>query len=169
MPTQRTTGRIVVLLVAFSMIVSVGTVGVAAQSDQPDWADSLYQNAQSMVSTYNEQVTADDLGQAAGQLKGEKIDLVVTDRQSGETATFSFRMTEDLKIVELSKGPRDDATLKMTTTRATVERINGANHPGVAFRNAVKSRDIEIHGVTLVNKVKWGVINAVGGALGLFG
>jgi hypothetical protein len=161
--------RLLPVLVAVLVVGSVATAGVAAQSDQPAWADDLYGDAEEMVGTYNEQVSASDLGVAAGQLKGERVNLVITDRSSGETATFSFRMNSELQITQLKQGARDDATLQMTTNRATVERINEANSPGAVFRNAIKSRDIKISGVSTINKVKWTVINGVGGALGLFG
>ncbi|MEA5407134.1 hypothetical protein VB773_05770 [Haloarculaceae archaeon H-GB2-1] len=147
---------------------SVVTAGVAAQTNQPGWADDLYTDAETMVSTYNEQVEGKDLGTAAGQLKGEKINLVISDGQTAEVATFSFRMDNELRITELKKGARDDATLEMATNRQTVQKINEANSPGFVFRNAIKSRDISINGVSTVNKIKWTVINGVGGALGLF-
>lgn len=129
----------------------------------------MYGNASQMVPTYNDQITRQDLGVAAGQLKGETVNLVVTDRASGETAVVSFRMTRQLNIRDLSKGPRDDATLKMTASRATVERISNSQSPGAAFRTAVKNDDIKISGLTLVNKVKWTAINAARGVMGLFG
>lgn len=163
-----TTRRAIVALLVVTLVSSAIAHPAMAQSDQPDWADDLYEDAQSMVGTYNEQVTEADLGRAAGQLKGERINLVITDQSSGETATFSFRMDEQLRITELDDAPREDATLRMTTDRQTVDRINSAEQPGQEFRDAVRNRDIEITGVSMVNKVKWTVINSVGGALGVF-
>jgi hypothetical protein len=158
----------IVVLVALT-VIGAGSLPAVAQSTQPGWADDLYQRTQGMVSTYNEQVTEDDLGFAAGQLTGERINLLITDETSGETATFSFRMDDQLRITQLAQGPREDATLRMTTTRATVDQIINAEQPAQVFRSAVRRGDITIRGVTVVNQIKWTAINTVGDALGLFG
>ena len=172
MPTEalpRSIASVLLLGALLLVAVAFATGGAAAQSDQPAWADPMYQNASEMVPTYNDQVSEEDLGLAAGQLKGERINLVVTDNSRGETATVSFRMTEKLEIRELSKGDRDDATLRMTTSRSTVERISDSTSPGVSFRSAVMDEEIEISGLTTVNSVKWTAINTVRSVASLFG
>lgn len=168
MSEEYSSHAVLVAGLAVVLAVALAAGGAAAQSDRPGWASNLAENTSEMVSTYNDQVSEEDLGTAAKQLAGERVNLVVEDDATDETATVSFRMTKDLEIREFSPGPREDATLRMTASRATVERIVDADRPGVAFRSAIKSRDVRISGVGLVNQVKWTVINEVGGALGFF-
>lgn len=149
------------VLLATLLVVSVASFGIGAglaQSDQPAWADEMFGNFEGFVSAYNENVDASDLGMAADQLKNERVNLIVTD-SDGTQATASFRMNGQLQIQELEQGTRDDATLKMTTDRATIERILESNNPATAFQNALADGDIRIGGIGLVNSVKWAVIN----------
>lgn len=149
------------VLLATLLVVSVASVGVGsalAQSDQPAWGDEMFEDFGGFVSAYNENVDASDLGIAAGQLKDERVNLIVTD-SDGTEATASFRMNGQLQIQDLEQGTRDDATLKMTTDRATIERILESNNPATTFQNALTGGDIRIDGLGLVNSVKWTVIN----------
>lgn len=166
--SQLSVGAVAAVVVVF-VGLGLASAGVAAQSEQPAWADSMYENASQMVPAYNGQITDRDLGPASGQLKAERVNLVATDETTGETATVSFRLTDQLEIEDLSKGPRDDATIKMTTSRATVEQISASETPGNAFQAAIKSDRIKISGLTWSNTVKWAVINAVRGVLNVLG
>ncbi len=151
------------LLIATVVVVSVASFGVGpalAQSDQPGWADEMFGDFEGFVSTYNENVDASDLGIAADQLKNERVNLIVTDGD-GTQGTASFRMNAQLQIQELEQGTRDDATLQMTTDRATIDRILGSNNPTNAFQNALTDGDIRIDGIGLINSVKWAVINVL--------
>lgn len=165
--TKITGTTVVVLVVALSM---VATPAVAETQQQPDWVDETFADSSTMVSTYNENVDADALGTAGGQLAGETINLDVT-AADGSTATFSFEMTEDLRIENLDRGPREDATMEMHTERSTFEAIAHAPNPERKFRTAVEQGDVEIGGVGVVNSAKWGVLNGVAEfarSLGLF-
>ncbi len=151
------------LLIATVVVVSVASFGVApalAQSDQPAWADEMFGSFEGFVSTYNENVDASDLGIAADQLKNERVNLIVTDAD-GTQGTASFRMNAQLQIQELEQGTRDDATLKMTTDRATIDRILESNTPTTAFQNALMDGDIRIDGIGVINSLKWAVINVL--------
>jgi len=143
------------LAVAVALVASPVT---AQATDQPDWAESAYENSSSMVDSYNDAVSASDLGPAADQLKGEVVNLRV-EGDDGSTATFSFEVTDDHRIEGLQQGTRDDATLKMTVEKDAYERITSAEDPSAAFKSALRSGDVGISGIGAVNGVKWGAIN----------
>lgn len=158
--------RIATIVLTATLVFLAAIAGpVGAQSDQPEWADDMYAQLEGMVGTYNENIDASDLGVAGDQLKNEKVNLVVTDTD-GTEATASFRMDGDLQIQELKQGTRDDATMKMTTDRATLTGIVESNDPSAAFQNAITGGDITIDGLGTVNAVKWVVINTL---VSLFG
>jgi hypothetical protein len=159
------------VLLAF-LVVTSGVVVAQSDtaSDQPAWADAAFAEYEGMVAVYNESITAVDLGVAGEQLSGERVNFVVTDGD-GETATFSFRMDDQLRMTELQQGARSDATLKMSTDRTTLNEVVTADNPAVAFRNAVAGGDITFDGLGTTNAVKWVVINTVASlarSLGLF-
>jgi hypothetical protein len=167
MPRLLTTRSLITVFVVLGL--TLAATPALAQS-QPAWSNEMYEKMSPMVEKYNAKINADDLGIAAGQLKGEKVNLVVTDTD-GSQATASFRMDDGLKMRDLQQGERDDATLKMSTDRATMERIISANNPAVTFQNAVVSGDISIDGIGATNAVKWTAINVASGIarwLGLF-
>jgi hypothetical protein len=151
----------VVLLVALSTVTPL----VGAQSSQPAWGDDLFRNAEDMAERYNSFMEGSEPSRIAKQVAGEKINLVITDRSSGETVTFSFRSDDRVRLRELRQEPRDDATLTMSTDRATIRKINAADRPHIVYKDAIESGDIKITGVTLVNKLKWSAINLAGSLL----
>lgn len=151
------------LFVALVVVVAAGSIvsGAAlAQSDQPDWANELYEEMGPMVDRYNENVDADDAGVAGDQLKDENVNLVVSDA-NGTDASVSFHMNDQLQIEELSQGTRDDATMRMSTDRATMDTIIASDTPSSAFQSAITSGDISIDGIGAVNAVKWAIINVL--------
>jgi len=169
--TPRT--RWIVALLALLVVTSgLAAAQSADQSDadQPEWADAAFDQFAGMVAVYNESITAVDLGVAGDQLENERVNLVVTD-DDGASATFSFRLDGRLRMTELDQGPRSDATLRMSTDRATFDEVLGADNPAVVFRDAVADGDIRLSGIGTTNAVKWVVINTVAGlarSLGLF-
>ncbi|MFB6250575.1 MAG: hypothetical protein ABEI27_02625 [Halobellus sp.] len=157
-------------LLALLVITSGVATAQSGQSSQPDWADKAYDEFSGMVATYNESITQVDLGIAGDQLSNERVNLVVTDAD-GETATFSFRMDNQLRMTELDQGPRSDATLRMSTDRETFNETLTADNPAAAFRDAVASGEIRFSGIGTGNAIKWTVINSaadIARSLGLF-
>lgn len=144
----------------------VGAAGpVAAQSDEPAWSDSLYDQFAGMVGEYNENVEPSDLGVASNLLAGKSVNIYV--EGDGGTAVYSFTMDDGNRITDLSRERNPDAQLKMTTDRATVQRVSSSSNPAAAFQTAVESGDIVIGGEDghLVEQVTWGVVNALRGVL----
>jgi hypothetical protein len=157
-------------IVGIVVLVLLGTVTpiAGAQSAAPAWGDDLFRNAEDMAERYNSFGEGTTPSFTAKQLAGERVNLVITDSNSGESVTFSFLSDDRVRIQELRQGPRDDATLTMSTDRATIRTINAADRPHIAYSNAIESGDITITGVTMVNKLKWSAINIAGSLIRLF-
>lgn len=161
----------VVLSIAL-VVAAIGAVAtpVAAQSDQPGWAVEMFEDMQPMVETYNANVDADDFGILAGQLRGENVNLVVDDPANGTEASLSFTLDNELRMQEVELGTRDDATIRMSTDKATMDRIIASDAPETEFQSAVVDDDITISGIGVVDSVKWMAVNIVADVLrGIFG
>lgn len=161
-----------VLLSIAVVLATAGAVATpaAAQSDQPDWAVDMFDRMGPMVETYNENVDPDDFGWIAGLLQGEKVNLVVNDPANGTEASVSFALNDQLQMQELALGTRDDATIVMSTDKATMDRIIESNDPALKFQTAVNKGSIDISGVGSVGSVKWFVLAVVADILrGIFG
>ena len=160
--------RLLLALVVVTASLGVVAGSATAQSDQPQWAVETFDRMEDWVPTYNQQVSGEDFGVAASQLKNERVNLIVTDA-NGETGTASFRTDSDLRIQEFSMGTRDDATIQMTTDRATINGILDSPSPANAFVNAIANGDVTISGLGTVAQVKWVVINTIADLARAFG
>ena len=159
--------RTVVVLV---LAVAVLSAPVTGQAAQPAWGGAMFADFEGMVGEYNAAIGETDLGFAGDTLANERVNLVVSDTD-GSVATFSFRLDGDLRMSEFAQGEREDATLRMSADRATVEGIVAAENPARAFTGAVADGDVALDGLGLGNAVKFAVINGVAGlarTLGLF-
>jgi len=170
MPTNATFMRILLSLAVVLATAGAVATPAAAQSDQPDWAVQMFEDMGPMVETYNENVDPDDFGFLAGQLQGEKVILVVDDPANGTEATVSFGMNDDLQMQELALGTRDDATIRMETDKATMDRIIAANDPVSELRTAIENDEVTVLGIGWWPAAKWTVVNTVADVLrGIFG
>jgi len=134
-------------------------IGGGATSAEPPWAASLYERLSSYVDAHNADVVDADLGAAAGQLQNETVNLYVS--ADGGEAAFSFRTDGKNRIEEFQRGSLEDATVRMETNRATVERLTDADAPVAAFRKAILEDDIRIRGIGTVNELKWRVLDGI--------
>lgn len=141
-------------------------IGGGSTSAEPSWAASLYQRLSSYVDDHNGAIADADLGPVEGQLRDETVNLSVT--ADGGEAAFSFRTDGNNRITEFRRGYRDDATVRMETDRATVERITDAEAPVHEFRQAVRADDITVRGIGAVNELKWRLLNGIKGVAGAF-
>lgn len=89
-------------------------------------------------------VADERVGAGAGteSLAGETVNLRVT-AADGAERTFSFEVTEDERIEDLERGPREDATMGMHTDGATFQRIAHAPNPERKFQTAVERGAVE--------------------------
>lgn len=125
----------------------------------------FYAEVSSVATAYNDE--RPDLGFAGRFARGNVINLHVT-ANDGEKAVVSFRLTEDNRIETVRAGARGDAKIRMTTDKATFDRIANADEPGEAFRRALENGDIRISGRTLFSSLVWMVLNLLRGIGGVF-
>lgn len=139
------TRRTVVFLFAVSLVLMSATSGVAAQSAQPAWASDYYEQFEGMVSTYNEEIgTIVDSGSFGSRVLGGEIVNLRIEASDGTVGTFSFKFDDELRMTELSEGPRDDATVEMRVSKAKFDQIAGDDDPATAFSSAIRSGDIKV-------------------------
>lgn len=176
-----TARAVVAALLAAAVVLSAVPAPVAAQSGQPAWADELYTDLQTMAEAYNANVDgarADMSGPTRAvydQLNGRTVNVYL----HGTDVTYSFRVTEAGRVVDLQQGTRDDAHLAMSLTRETAERLTSASNPVPPFVTAVETgrfvgsgddrtvRGVVIRGESdqIVERAKWGAINLAKGFL----
>ncbi len=178
---SRTTHAAVAALLAVAVVVSAVPAPTAAQSDGPAWADELFADLQTMAERYNANVDgarAEMSGPTRAvydQLNGRTVNVYL----HGTDVAYSFRMTDDGRVVDLQQGTRDDAHLAMFLTRETAERLTSADEPVHRFVTAVQTGrfvgsgdDRTVRGVVIrgesdrvVERAKWGAINLAKGFL----
>jgi hypothetical protein len=178
---RRTTHAAVAAALAAAVVLSAVPAPAAAQSDGPAWADELFADLQTMAERYNANVDgarAEMSGPTRAvydQLNGRTVNVYL----HGTDVTYSFRMTDDGRVVDLQRGTRDDAHLAMFLTRETAERLTSADEPVRRFVTAVQTGrfvgsgdDRTVRGVVIrgesdrvVERAKWGAINLAKGFL----
>lgn len=171
----------VAALLAVAVVFSAVPAPVAAQSDQPAWADDLFADLQTMAESYNANVDgarADMSGPTRAvydQLNGRTVNVYL----HGTDVTYSFRVTDSGRVVGLQQGTRADAHLAMFLTRETAARLTSAENPVPPFVTAVETGrfvgsgdDRTVRGVVIrgesdrvVERAKWGAINLAKGFL----
>jgi len=112
---------------------------------------SFYRNLSLMVVRYNER--GDAPGFVATRLTGEQVTLRV-EAENGSTAV-SFAVDDDGRLRDVRVGTRDDATLRMTTDRATMREITAAADPQAALLEAIDRGDVALRGLGALNRVRW--------------
>lgn len=132
---------------------------------EPAWVTVLFAQLTEYVAAHNADVGEADLGTVVGQLTGEAVNLHVA--ADGGDAEFSFHTTDGGAIREFERGHRDDASLKMETDAATVERLSTAADPLGALRLAYDRGDVDVTGIGAWNGVKWWVIDGVSSLVGV--
>lgn len=146
--------RVFPLVMVLVVLMSTMTGIVVAQSDSGD-AD-LYESLEGMVPAYNENADSVDLGPIS--LAGSSNIYI----QDGESViVYSVVMDQQNRITALDDSPNADAKRKITTDRATIDRLTSADNPAVAFRDAVANDDIVITGEDgqIIERIKWAVLN----------
>lgn len=132
-------------------------IGGGSTATEPPWVATLFDQLSSYVDAINEDLRGRSLGVAGRQLRGERVDLHV-DTESGQAA-FSFRTTADGTISEFARGTRDDATARMDTDGATVDRLAAADDPIAAFQRAYADGHVTITGIGPINTVEWWLVD----------
>lgn len=143
-------------LVAAGVDAGGESVGTPVAATDAAFGAAFYRSVSAVATSYNEEQP--DIGLGGGFATGNVVNLHVTNAD-GEEAVVSFRLTEDNRITDLRAAPRDDATIRMATDRATFDRIANARSPGEAFARALDSGDIRISGIGLASSLVWAVVN----------
>lgn len=155
-----------VLFAGPSLAFQVYAQPPAVSSPQPAWADDYYADLQHGVDKYNAhiddvdrvQVWGVDLGRLRNTVRGERVNLYVTDADGG-TAAYSFRVDGDAHIRDLRPHRRGDATVRVVVKRRTVERVAAEYTQARAVRQAYLQRNIRVTGVELNDWVRWWFID----------
>lgn len=139
---EGTYARAVVLIV----VLLSGGAGID-QAGQPEWTEDFYVELKGWAEEYNSQVETDSVGfPGSGLVRDERVNLYVK-ASDGSEAVYSFRTDERLRIRDLERGKRDDVTLRVATTKATLERVANEEDSAAALRRAILIRDIRIQRV----------------------
>jgi hypothetical protein len=164
------------LAVAFLVTLSLAAAGatpVAAQNDQPAWADALFADLQDMQPRFNANITDAEMNFAERQVYNQITGNVVNVYFVDTGVVFSFYMRPDGTITDLRQSRRDDASLKMLMTRGTAETLVDRDDPVPQFVEHVRDgrrtgdtvEGIVINGEDgkLIKQATWTVINTVKG------
>lgn len=152
-----------VLLVLF--LLGGGVAG--GQTAEPTWSEELFVGLQSWSVSYNEQV-ADVRFLGKSLVRGERVALRVVD-SDGSAAVYSFGTDREARIVDLRRGESGDATLRLTTEKAVIDRIVAAENPARALESALLSGRIGVKKVLTVlgTPIPVGPVEATLGAVGV--
>jgi hypothetical protein len=164
------------LAVAFLVTLSLAAAGatpVAAQNDQPAWADELFTDLQDMQPRFNANITDAEMNFAERQVYNQITGNVVNVYFVNTDVVFSFYMRPDGTITDLRQSRRDDASLKMLLTRETAENLVDRDDPVPQFvehvRNGQRTGDT-VEGIVIngedgkpIKQATWTVINTVKG------
>lgn len=151
--------RIALVLAIAVLLVGVLPTATVAQSDGDE---ETFEQLESMVEPYNENVGDADMGPL--NLAGTN-NLYIEDGDS--TLTYTIVVNDDNRITAVEDSGSDDAVRKITTDRATYDAVTSADDPAAAFRDAVADDEIRISGEDgeLIEGLKWAVINVLKGFL----
>ena len=157
--------RSVSLLLAVALVVSVAAPATAQSS--PPWADSLYDNFEEMVPTYNENTGTLNLGIGNSLLENQRVTVRVS--EGSQVGYYWFDTDGDKRITATGQGEHPDgATLVVRTSRQTLTAVASADNPVAAFRQAVEDNHITFSGRTPRTFIL-GVGVSIVQRLGLFG
>jgi len=99
---------------------------------------------------------------------GNQVIHVIIKKEGGD---IEFGATTDSRgyITKLERGTPENPTLRLISDEETVERIINSDDPVQETKDALLSGKITYEGVTIVNKVKVGIIKVVQWFAHLFG
>jgi hypothetical protein len=165
--------RLAVAVLVTLSLAAAGATPVAAQNDQPAWADELFADLQDMQPRFNANITDAEMNFAERQVYNQITGNVVNVYFVDTGVVFSFYMRPDGTITDLRQSRRDDASLKMLMTRGTAETLVDLDNPVPQFVEHVQDgrrtggtvEGIVINGEDgkLIKQATWTVINTVKG------
>jgi hypothetical protein len=154
--------RLVALAV---LVVVVRGGGAVTQTGEPRWAEETAASLERLVDDHDAAVGTADLGSTARFVRDQRVSLTVT-ATDGSVAQFSFRTDATARVVDFRAGSPTDATVRMFTDPATVNRVADSPDRTAAFGAAVRAGDVHTEGVGLLNRAAWALVGLVLWALG---
>jgi hypothetical protein len=133
----------------------------AVSTPQPAWADDYFGQLQSAAEAYNDrvgdlyrvQVWNLDLRRARSLLRYERVNLYVVGAEA--TAAYSLRLDGQLRVRDLSRQVRPDASVRVVVDRAALQRIRSEYTQTRAVRAAYLGGDVRVTGVGVGHWVQW--------------
>jgi hypothetical protein len=146
---RRTTASgVLAVIVVLGALVVVPSGGVAAQSEgssSPEWADETFERLEDAVESYN--ARGGDPGVLEGWfLRNARINLYVRD-DDGVRAVYSLRLDDEARVTALERGRLEDPTLRVTTTKRTVDGIDAADDVEAEVGRSIRSGRIRVERV----------------------
>ena len=143
-----TVSGVLVVLVVLGALVVVPSGGAAAQSDEsssPAWADETFERLEEAAEAYN--ARDGDPGVLEGWLlRGARINLHVRDEE-GARAVYSIRLDEAARVTDVERGRLEDPTIRVATTRRTVEDVQTAGDVEAAVGRSIRTGRIRVERV----------------------
>ena len=122
-------------------------------------------NLQESIDSYNNNIDA-----APSVLKAllgnERINITILLNNSS-TVSWGFE-TENAKIVRFEKGGIENPTIDVFATEDAIYRVQNAQDPAAAYKNAEESGEVKIEGKTLGARLKLGAVLSSGEAIRFF-
>jgi hypothetical protein len=143
------------------LVLSIGAAPTSAADEKSLGDRSIYDAVGEVADRYNEYAGALDLGLIERFLSDERVNAYVSDGDGVES--LSFAIDGEMRITELRPDPRSDATIRLETDRATIERIVESDTPVAEAREAFADGDVTVTGAKgdVVSQATWTVVNAV--------
>ncbi len=143
-----TASGVLAVIVVFGAFVVALSGGVAAQSDEPsspEWADETFERLEEAVAEYN--ARGGDPGVLEGWLlRNARVNLHVSDDEGGR-AVYSLRFDDEARVTAIERGRLEDPTLRVATTKRTVDGIDTSDDVEAAVRRSVQSGRIRVERV----------------------
>lgn len=137
---------LVLALAAVGGVVQPVESAQLAESAQPEWSDDLFDRLENAASEYNARGGSDAGFVERSLLRNARINLYVSD-DAGAQEVYSLRLDDELHVTQLQRGPLDDPTLRVETTKATVDQIATTEDSEAAVVRAVRNRQIRVERV----------------------
>jgi len=146
MVRRRTTAfGVLVVLVVLAVVLSGGVAAQSEGSSPPEWADETFERLEEAVAEYN--ARGGDPGVLEGWLlRNARVNLHVSDDE-GTRAVYSLRFDDEARVTAIERGRLADPTLRVTTTKRTVDGIDTSDDVEAAVRRDVQSGRIRVERV----------------------
>ncbi|KAB1187890.1 MULTISPECIES: hypothetical protein [Haloferax] len=155
--------RLVSVFLAIALVTASAPV-VAQESESPS-DEEMLQLLEEGVALYNQNADQFDVSFARGLIAGKTVNVYIED--GDETHVYSASVDDDMRIVDVAAEPNPDASMRISTDRATLEAIASSSNPLAEVEQAVRDDRIRVTGEDghFVDKAVWTIANLFKGLL----